>query len=123
MTSPASSATGRRSDIVVTRDETGVAWVVLDRPARRNAVTGAMWRELARIFTELGGLMSYSARLTEQFRRAAVYVDKILRGASAGTLPVEAPSHYELVINLKTAKALGIEIPQAVLARTDETID
>ena len=69
-----------------------------------------------REFTELGGLMSYSARLTEQFRRAAIYVDRILRGASPATLPVESPSLYELVINLKTAKALGLTIPSALLA-------
>ncbi len=66
--------------------------------------------------------MSYSARLTEQFRRAAVYVDKILRGASPATLPVESPSQYELVINLKTAKALGLTIPPALLVRADELI-
>jgi len=75
-----------------------------------------------REFTELGGLMSYSARLTEQFRRAAVYVDKILRGASPATLPVESPSQYELVINLNTAKALGLTIPPALLVRADELI-
>jgi putative ABC transport system substrate-binding protein len=76
-----------------------------------------------REYAEAGGLMSYSARLSEQFRRAAVYVDKILRGASAGTLPVEAPSHYELVINLKTAKALGLTIPPALLQRADQVIE
>ena len=66
--------------------------------------------------------MSYSARLTEQFRRAAIYVDRILRGASPATLPVESPSLYELVINLKTAKALGLTIPSALLVRADELI-
>ena len=76
-----------------------------------------------REYAEAGGLMSYSARLSEQFRRAAIYVDKILRGASAGTLPVEAPSHYELVINLKTAKALGLTIPPALLQRADQVIE
>jgi putative tryptophan/tyrosine transport system substrate-binding protein len=75
-----------------------------------------------REFTEAGGLMSYSAPLTEQFRRAAVYVDKILRGASPATLPVESPTHYELVINLKTAKTLGLTVPQALLQRADEVI-
>jgi putative ABC transport system substrate-binding protein len=87
--------------------------------AREHRLPGIYaWREL----TELGGLMSYSARLTEQFRRAAVYVDKILRGASPATLPVESPSQYELVINLKTAKALGLAIPPALLVRADELI-
>jgi len=75
-----------------------------------------------REFTELGGLMSYSARLTEQFRRAAVYVDKILRGASPAPLPVESPGQYELVIDLKTARALGLTIPPALLVRADELI-
>jgi putative ABC transport system substrate-binding protein len=75
-----------------------------------------------REFTEAGGLMSYSARLTEQFRRAADYVDKILRGASPATLPVESPSQYELVINMKTARALGLTIPPSVLVRADEII-
>jgi putative ABC transport system substrate-binding protein len=76
-----------------------------------------------REFAEAGGLMSYSARLSEQFRRAAIYVDKILRGASPATLPVEAPSHYELVINLKTAKALGLTIPPSLLQRADQVIE
>jgi putative tryptophan/tyrosine transport system substrate-binding protein len=75
-----------------------------------------------REFTEAGGLMSYSARLTEQFRRAAVYVDKILRGASPATLPVESPTQYELAINLKTAKTLGLTIPPSLLLRADEVI-
>jgi len=74
-------------------------------------------------FTEVGGLMSYSARLGEQFRRAAVYVDKILRGANPATLPVESPNRYELVINMKTAKTLGLTIPQMLLLRADEIIE
>ena len=76
-----------------------------------------------REFTEAGGLMSYSARISELFRRAAVYVDKILRGASPTTLPVESPSQYELVINLKTAKALGLTIPPSLLVRADQVIE
>ena len=72
---------------------------------------------------EAGGLMSYSARLSEQFRRAAAYVDKILRGASPATLPVEPPSQYELIINLKTAKTLGIIIPPTLLLRADQLIE
>ena len=73
--------------------------------------------------TEAGGLMSYSARLSEQFRHAASYVDKILRGASPATLPVEAPSQYELVINVTTAKALGLTIPPSLLQRADQVIE
>jgi putative ABC transport system substrate-binding protein len=76
-----------------------------------------------REFAEAGGLMSYSARLSEQFRRAAIYVDKILRGASPATLPVESPSHYELVINVTTAKALGLTIPPSLLQRADQVIE
>ena len=76
----------------------------------------------SREFTQAGGLMSYSARLTEQFRRAAAYVDKILRGAAPATLPVESPNQYELVINLKTAKALGLTLPLPLVIRADEVI-
>jgi ABC-type uncharacterized transport system substrate-binding protein len=76
-----------------------------------------------REYAEAGGFMSYSARLSEQFRRAAVYVDKILRGTSPATLPIESPSHYELVINLTTAKALGLAIPQVLLLRADQVIE
>ena len=67
-----------------------------------------------REFTEAGGLMSYSARLSDQFRRAATYVDRILRGARPATLPVETPTQFELAFNLRTAKALGLTIPQAM---------
>src|SRR5262249_28659905 len=76
----------------------------------------------SREFTQAGGLMSSSARLTEQFRRAAGYVDKILRGSAPATLPVESPSQYELVINTKTAKALGLTLPPTLVIRADEVI-
>jgi putative ABC transport system substrate-binding protein len=76
-----------------------------------------------REYAEAGGLMSYSARLSEQFRRAAIYVDKILRGASPATLPVEAPGQYELIINVTTAKALGLTIPPSLLSRADQVIE
>ena len=73
-------------------------------------------------FVEAGGLMSYAPSFTEQFRRSAVYVDKILKGANPSELPIEAPAKFELVINLKAAKALGLAIPQSLLLRADEVI-
>jgi len=91
---------------------------VADLAVRNQLPTVFSFRE----YVEAGGLMSYGPDLADLFRRAATYVDKILKGASASELPVEQPTKFELVINLKSAKALGLTIPPSVLARADQVI-
>ena len=80
-----------------------------------------MWGH--RLFVDAGGLMSYAVNLYDQIRRTAIYVDKILKGAKPSDLPVEQPTRYELVINLKTAKALGLTFAQSLLLQADQVIE
>ena len=94
-----------------------LAWIV-DFAAKRRLPAMYQLKE----YVETGGLMSYGAIQADLFRRAAVYVDKILKGAKPADLPVEQPTKFELVINLKTAKALGLTIPQTILGQADEII-
>jgi putative ABC transport system substrate-binding protein len=74
-------------------------------------------------FARDGGLLSYDADRVDNFRRAATYVDRILRGEKPGNLPVQFPTKFEMVVNLKTAKALGLTVPQSILLRADEVIE
>jgi putative ABC transport system substrate-binding protein len=115
---------------VASRERVGVLFVwedavllrhrtrILDLAAIHRLPTTSQYRE----FVEAGGLLSYGSNLSNHFRRAAYYVDKILKGTKPADLPVEQPTKFELVINLKTAKALGLTIPQSLLQRADEVI-
>ena len=88
--------------------------------AARNNVPAVSWQS---VFARGGGLLSYGVDPVDTFRRAATYVDRILRGAKPGDLPVQFPAKFEMVVNLKTAKALGLTVPQSILLRADEVIE
>ncbi len=116
----------------ITRDRTGGLVVAADplfdtQQTRSRIMAFAARQRLPTIYftrelVEAGGLMSYGPSISDQFRSAAVYADKILKGAKPADLPVEQPTKFELVINLKAARALGLTIPQSVLLRADEVI-
>jgi putative ABC transport system substrate-binding protein len=91
---------------------------IIDLAAKHRLPAMYEWRNYA----ESGGLMSYGTDFADVFRRAASYVDKILKGAKPADLPVEQPTKFELVINLKTAKALGLTVPPSLVGRADEVI-
>lgn len=120
-----------RAFALIARDRPGAILVPGDPVffgARRRLADLAIEHRLPGIFstreyTEVGGLLSYSARLTGQFRRAARYVHRILAGASPASLPVEQPTEFELVVNARTARTLGLTLPQAFLIRADQVLD
>ena len=115
----------------MTRERAGALYVVGDpmlwQQRRRLAELAAKTRLPAvyelKDHAEAGGLMAYGPNLLDMYRRAATYVDKILKGAKPGDLPVEQPTKFDLVINLKTAKTLGLTIPPSVLLRADKIIE
>jgi putative ABC transport system substrate-binding protein len=117
-----SDMTRARAD-AVTVQSTNVFFIERRRLVDLAAMNRLPAMYLTREFVDAGGLMSYGPNVADLFRRAATYVDKILKGAKPADLPVEQPTKFELVINLKTAKALGLTIPQSVLARADQVVE
>jgi len=104
-----------------------LVWGALLNPRHKEVAKLAVRSRLPTVFrdrqhVQAGGLMAYGPNIPDLFRRAATYVDRILKGAKPADLPVEQPTKFELVINSKTAKALGLTIPPSVLARADEVI-
>jgi putative ABC transport system substrate-binding protein len=120
-----------RAFAAITTERAGAVIVLVDTVLldhRARIADHAIRRRLPTVFgvnqfAEAGGLLAYGPNLSDQYRRAATYVDKILKGAKPGDLPVEQPTKFELVINMKTAKALGLTIPPLLLARADQIIE
>ena len=92
---------------------------MIDFAAKNRLPAISFWRG----FPEAGGLMSYGPNVRQMYRRAATYVDKVLRGARPAELPMEQPSRWELVVNLRAARAIGLAIPQPILLRADAVIE
>ncbi len=111
----------RPQAVIVTQD----SWTLSHRARIINAVRGKGVAVAAssRLFAESGALMSYGPDLVAVYKHAAVFVDKILKGTNPGDIPVEQPTKFEMVINRKTAKALGLTIPPSLLLRADQLID
>jgi putative ABC transport system substrate-binding protein len=117
----------------MTRERAGALLVLLDptlaRPLQRERIAELAARNrlptmyALRLYVDAGGLMAYGADIFDLYRRAAIYVDKILKGAKPADLPIEQPTKFELIINLKTAKALGLTIPPSLLLRADRVIE
>ena len=99
--------------------DSALAKRIADFTAKHRLPAISMFRR----FADAGGLMAYGPNQPEYYKRPAVYIDKILKGAKPADLPIEQPTKFDLVINLKTAKALGLTIPQSVLARADQVIE
>jgi putative ABC transport system substrate-binding protein len=117
----ASLAKGRAEALLVMSDAMlhGQRDRIVELAARNQVPAIFEWRE----FTQVGGLLSYGTHLPDMYRRLATYVDRILKGTKPGDLPVQQPTKFELVINLKTAKALGLTIPPSLLLRADQVIE
>jgi putative ABC transport system substrate-binding protein len=114
--------TGARAE-AVTVQSTNIFFIERRRLVDLAAKNRLPTMYLSREFVDAGGLMSYGPNVADLHRRAAIYVDKFLKGARPADLPVQQPTRFELVVNLKTAKALGLTIPEPFLSRADEVIE